>query len=708
MKVSLNCLLNYISPISMALPANWDQFHDLLEDIGLEVKRVEPQDSGDIIFTLELLANRGDHHCYMGLAREIHMRTAWPLSIPETKELALREKAPLAVVTSDSCLAYTLSEYTLEGAQKALEPLALEMIELSGTNVIAPAVDVTNLVNIEYGQPMHVFDADKIVGQIEVRDSKVGEQALLLGAAEPVVLPSNTLVIADEEKVLAVAGVMGCETSKPTIESTRLYLESGTFEPVSIRKAARALDVQSLSSARFERGADPSLAENGVHRAHALLETIGWTAVDGLGVCKAFDVAPVSIELELNRLNHYFASSFTVQDIQPIFERMGSLSLQVENQCMTVEVPTHRRWDVANEADLFEEVARTVGYNQLPVQLPKSATGARPSRSQRRIEELEDLVISEGFFEVFTDSFYSDQDVARLGVPNDHPLMEHVRINNSETKAYSLLKNNNVVQALVGIEANFRVKNQQIKAYERNKRFLRSETAANGLCQELQTIWGLAVGESRVSNWQEKGQVVDIYYLKGLVQRISSRLGLDIKITPKPENDGSHSYLDLLHPMRRAVLEVCLDGEWQVKGVLGEVHPSLVKSFGLKSARPYFFELEHSMLVEEAQSVPYQAPGMILPVKRDLCFGLYQQQSAGYIAEWIQKSSEWLDSVEVTDLFEPNVANEEQVRAVTFSLMLNPLNAGKEVFSGSEMNDEIERLAEGVVNHFGSESVKRR
>jgi phenylalanyl-tRNA synthetase beta chain len=708
MKVSLNCLLEYIKPTDMALPADWDRFHDLLEDIGLEVKRVELQDCGDIVFTLELLANRGDHHCYLGLAREIHMRTAWPLVKPVTKTLPLASVEPLARVTSDACLAYTLSEYCLKGEQKELGAHAAQMIELSGTNIIAPAVDVTNFVNIEVGQPMHVFDADKIVGAIEVRRARAGEKALLLGASEPVTLPDNTLVIADEEKVLAVAGVMGCETSKPTLESRRLYLESGTFDPVSVRKAARALGVQSLSSARFERGADPNLAVNAVHRANELLESLGWSAVTGLGVCKACDLKPAVIELHIEGLNHYFATTYTAHEITPIFERMGSPLVQNKSEVLHVEVPSHRLWDLVTEADLFEEFARTIGYNTLPSKLPVSAGGARPSVAQRRLEEVEATLVSEGFYEIFTDSFYSDQDVARLGMPEEHPLMAHVRINNSETKAYSLLKNNNIVQALAGIESNVRIKNQQMKAFERNKRFLPNEDAVNGLCDELQTIWGMVVGESKQSDWQNKGQVVDIFYLKGIIDRISQRLGLQIKITPKVENDKSHPYLDVLHPMRRAALEVYNGTGWQVCGILGEVHPSVVKSFGLKALRPYFFEIEQSILTQLPQETTYNAPSSILPVKRDLCFGLYQQQCAGYIADWVLDSSSWLDSVEITDLFEPECDGEELVRAIPFSLMLNPLKAGNEVFSGSEMNYEIERLADGVVAQFGADKVKRR
>lgn len=720
MKVSLNNLLNYITPQELNLPDDWDRFFDLLEDIGLEVKRVDHMpEQQDIIFTLELLANRGDHHCYFGLAREIHLRTGWPLQTPEITELAISQEAPLAQVSSDKCLAYTLTEYSVDQSSGALprnqlpKPM-IKMIELSGTNIIAPAVDVTNFVNIEMGQPMHVFDADKVIGQVQVRDSLAGEQALLLGAQEPVTLPTATLVIADQEKILAVAGVMGCEDSKPTASSQRFYLESGTFDPVAVRKAARALNVQSLSSARFERGADPALAIDAVYRAHHLLSSIGWIANKGLGVCRAFQEQPLTIDLAVAELNHYFAIDLTSDDLISVFQRMGSGSVQLagdqrNEQLIKVEVPSHRRWDITHTTDLFEEFARAYGYNRLPAKMPVSASGARPAPAQRRLEEVESLLVSEGFFEIFTDSFYSDQDVARLNLPESHPLQEHVRLNNSESKAYSLLKNNNIIQALDGISANLRVKNQQVQAFERNKRFIPSSQAANGLCEELKVIWGMAVGQSRLKNWQNSGVDFDIFALKGLVERIGQRLGLQLRITPQPTDETLHPYLVLLHPARRAVVEHQCSGDqaqqWRPCGVLGEVHPRLVKDFGLKSIRPYFFELEEAMIYAEPRPQSYAAPGTILPVKRDLCFGLYDKQQAGYIADWLAAAGPWLDSVDITDLFEPPA---EQVRAVTYSLLLNPLKAQKEVFSGVEINDEIERLAQGVVEHFGADKVVRR
>jgi len=714
MKDSLNCLLTYISAQGMNLPTDWTQFQELLEDIGLEVKRVEHDaDEQDIVFTLELLANRGDHHCYLGLAREIHLRTSWPLLRPPSLILDVSEAAPLAQVTSEKCLAYTLSAYVIEEvAHHELAPQFKKMIELSGTNLIAPAIDVTNLVNIEIGQPMHVFDGHKIKGQVQVRDALAGETALLLGSSEPVALPKGALVIADDEKILAVAGVVGCETSKPTATSRCLYLESGTFDPVSVRQTAKALGIQSLASARYERGADPDLAVAGVYRAHRLLTDLGWTT-QGLGICKAYSTPLPEITTSTLAINQFFATQFETHYLVDIFKRVGCLEVKVEQDGrLNITVPPHRIWDLKLEADLFEEVAKAVGYNQLPSLLPASASGSRPHVFDNRQACVESLLVAEGFYEIFTDSFYSDQDVALLtSGAADHALAHHVRINNSETKAYSLLKNNNLIQALSAVETNVRVKNEQIQMFERNTRFVPNSEAANGLCDELAVIWGLMVGHSILPSWQKHERVFDFFYCKGLIEKMSTRLSLHMDFVLPDQADAQlHPYVSSFHPKRFAVLRVALDSaqsSWQVCGIFGEIHPALVKTFGLKAVRPYFFEFEQSVLHLQPLNSRYLVPDNVLPVKRDLCFGLYQQQPAGYIAQWILQFSQWLDDVTITDLFETKDQG-ENMRAVTFSLMLNPRKANKDVFSGAEITTEVERIAAAVEAHFGSNSVRRR
>ena len=254
MKIDIHSLRHYV-----ALPQDDNAIRDLMDDIGLEVKKSEQTDEGPV-FTLELLANRGDHRCYVGVAREIHGRTGWRIVTPVVAD------APVAAggnveVSTDNCMNYVLCELRRrEDAVVALDTAKTRMLVVGGANTVTPPVDITNFVNIEIGQPLHAFDADKIVGRLRVREADMGETAHLLFSDAVVKVPKGTIVVSDDKRILAIAGVMGCEDAKPDEHTDRIYLESATFDPVMVRKAARHAGIQSQCSMRFERGAHPSLA----------------------------------------------------------------------------------------------------------------------------------------------------------------------------------------------------------------------------------------------------------------------------------------------------------------------------------------------------------------------------------------------------------------------------------------------------------------
>jgi len=724
MKVSLNALLTFIQPTAINLPDQWPLVLEILEDIGLEVKRVEhikcEQDHlKDIQFTLELLANRGDHHCYQGIAREIHGRTAWPLkALPQaTTPLIDPSSFPINLaVESDLCLDYSLTEYALvdNDAQqssapvqvKELTPAQHEMIQLAGSNLVSPAVDITNLVNAEFGQPMHVFDADTIKGSIEVRLSKTNESALFLGATQQTTLPVNTLVIADQAKILAVAGVIGCDESKPTTNTKRIYLESATFDPVAVRQAARALGLQTLSSARFERGGDIELAQGAIARANYLLNRAGWQLIEGAAIFKSTDLTPAPLHFSIDDLNQFFDSNFTVDTITERLERYGFIvqtSDYAEDEVtdFAVTPPSYRYWDVKAVEDIYEEIAKSVGYNQLPSRLPESAAGVLPSPEFIKQLEVEKVLLNHGLYEVFTDGFYSDNDVARLGLNESHTLMQHVRINNSETKAYSLLKSNNLVQALDMVALNLNIKNSSIKAFEWNRKFIKDLQAINGICEEERVLWGLICGNATAESWQDGGKSFDLYALKYMITQVSHAVA--VPLTLDHTANLTHPYLDALHPKRRAVIVAA----GQVVGVVGEFHPKVLKAFDIKSVNPIFFEISQSILTMDSQPRKYESPSNILPVTRNICLQVAPNFEAGQVSAFFQEHSTILQSANITDSFD---LKDETIgaKAITYTLIYHPQLASKEVFASEELNTETDRLAEMAIAAFGSGFLARR
>src|SRR5689334_5631051 len=271
MKISANVLRRY----APGAPTDAKALRKLLDDIGIEVKRLDVQ-GADAHLTLELLANRGDHHCYAGVAREIAARTKTPLLLPKAPTLDVGTPPLPLRIESEKCLLYTATPLRVTGGlKKSLGKEAEELLEAAGLLTGNAAIDVTNLVNLELGQPSHAFDRARIQGGITIRLSRAGEKAWLLFTPEPRELPAGTLVIADDAKVLAIAGVIGCEDSKIVDDTKEIILESAAFDPVAVRMGGRSLATHTDASARFERGSDPTLVTVAAGRIADLLAAAG-------------------------------------------------------------------------------------------------------------------------------------------------------------------------------------------------------------------------------------------------------------------------------------------------------------------------------------------------------------------------------------------------------------------------------------------------
>jgi len=696
MKICVDSLRKYID-----IPADVRELHELMEDIGLEIKRVDNLEN-NTVFTLELLANRGDHHCYVGVAREIHARTGGNIRIPQPRFQDKTENLINADVKTDKCLNYVLAEFKkTKGNEFSLDEDKKRMIEISGTNLVSAVVDVTNFVNIEMGQPLHAFDADKIKGKIQVREAGSSEKARLLFSEDVCEVPERTIVIADDEKILAIAGVMGCEESKPTEETTRIYLESATFDPVKVRKAARHFGIQSQSSTRFERGADPVLAVTGIERAVELFEEAGWSLAAPISIVQKWDFAEISLQLSIDSINEYFESAFSVDQIIQILKRYGFSVSQTSANNFSVLVPSHRIWDIKDSKDIYEEIARGIGYNNLPSSVPSTAAGIQPQQNQLRKELIENTLIGEGFYEVFTDGFYSDAHRSKMEIKEGHPLWEHVSIVNAGDRSYSLLKNNNLAQAMELVLTNVHVKNTNIKAFEWTRTFHPNKSAENGLCDEKKVLWLIAYGENKTPNWSEKSRNVDVHYMKGLIEEFSNLLSIQLEIR-QTENDDILPVGHCLHPTRRA--SVFLQNK--LVGVFGEAHPDVISSWGIKSGRPCFLELSQEIFDFPPSERVYVTPSNLHPVIRDVCLLLPQGLHTLEVANYLKESSDWISEVNVSDLFNSQATDNKN--AVTFSLSYSLEVAQKSNFTGDEINQETDRIVGMTLEKFKNFQLERR
>lgn len=691
MKISTDILRRYTW-----LPESEREIRDLLDDVGVEVKRQH----GDRL-NLELLANRGDHYCYAGVAREVSGRTGKSVTTPDTAPLKTGDSpVPLRIETELGLIyTVTLLERDPEQPTTPLPDDVLAALEAAEIKSLLPPVDATNLSNLELGQPTHVFDADKVVGGIVVRLSRAGERAWPLFTEGHLDLPEGTLVIADDEKILAIAGVIGCEDSKTTAETTRILLESAAFDPVAVRKAHRALNIHTDAAARFERGSDPSAPLRGAGRVVYLLERhAGWQRVGPTGVAGDWVDPGRHVRLDTSAANAFLGTKLSVNEVVRRLERYGFSVTMREGTALVVKVPPHRLWDVEFTADLYEELAKSVGYNNTPRAIPPAGMGSLMSEAERAWERVEEVLLGQGFYEVITDGFYGTELRDRLGAESpDHLLHAHVNTLNSLERGYSLLKNNGLGQALEAADKNLRVRHTDIKMYEWTRTF-HPAAGDDSAPTERQILWLMVTGDARPRSWAEGPKAADPLYLKGVLDEIAIELSLPLALGPADEADPLYR---CLHPNRQAA--ILLNGERV--GILGEVHPAVVENFKIKRVRPCYLELEREAISALGARPVYQPPPPHQPIVRSLAFALPPDVEAASVSSILSASGpSWLEAIRMTDLFrfeEDGVA----MRAVTYELVYTN-DTGER--SADEVNAITEALVVAVHDALGSRGVSQR
>lgn len=683
MRIARSILARFVDvPAGRALRA-------LLDDLGIEVKRMSPD--GETL-TLELLANRGDHHGYDGVAREIAARTGAALRLPPTAAISVGSGPDFRVET-DAVLRYSLTPLMRTG-DAPLSADARAVLAAAGQNEVHAVVDATNCAQAELGQPTHAFDADTVVGPIVIRRSRTGETAWLLFQPQAVELPEGTLVIADARRVLAIAGVIGCEESKTTAATTRVWLESATFDPVSVRKAARALGVHTDASARFERGADPARVLVGAGRVVHLLESTEAWRRDGPTRDSGWTVPPAVVPFDPQTVERVLG--LPLGDAPERLERLG---FQPVDGAMIV--PTWRRWDVAQPSDLWEEVARARSYDEHPIALPPIDRGSMPTEAEIRREAVDSVLILRGFTEIVTDGFYGRpvRDWL-LGGNAGHPLWDHVETLNALDRGYALLKNNTIAQAIEAVGVNVRRRTMDIKAFEWTRTFHPTGTGTGALdhapCTERRVLWGVLAGLDRPRTWAEPARNVDLHVAIALMVDLGRQLAVPIAA----QATIAHPAATLLHPGRRAAL--CVEG--REIGVVGEVHPSVIAAARIKGVAPIWFELDAEALLTAApRPAPYADPPDWLPIERDLAFTVPAGVGVASLFDALRAASPaWLRQIDLTDRY----AHPDGTITLTFSLSLdNPPEAAR---TAVQVNAALDGLVADVLAALGPNGVRLR
>jgi phenylalanyl-tRNA synthetase beta chain len=360
-------------------------------------------------------------------------------------------------------------------------------------------------------------------------------------------------------------------------------------------------------------------------------------------------------------------------------------------------------WDVAETADVIEDVARGVGYDTLPTALPSVGSGSLPSPREVRRERADEVLVGLGFHEICTDGFYGRQAVELLGIEDPHPLAAHVRTLDAVDRANAMLKNNALHHAIEAVATNERRRETDVALFEWTRTFHPIDHPEGGApdptrppCRERKLLWAITSGRDRPRAWDDRSRPADVAFVKGVVEELSVELGLPFALDTA---DVSHPLADLLHPGRRAA--VTMDGARV--GVLGEVHPAVLRRYKIRAARPVYLELDADAVLAEGRRPPFVPPSDLQPVVRSVALAVPVGIEAGTLAAAIRVASPpWLERITIVDVF----TLPDSARSVTYELAYENIEGGGR--PADEVNEAVESAIRAVLVTHGPKGVVRR
>ncbi|WNC08435.1 phenylalanine--tRNA ligase subunit beta [Pseudomonas coleopterorum] len=609
----------------MELPADAPTGEDFRVYLGLDDASIE----------VDLTPNRGDCLSLAGLAREVGALYAAPVTRPVIAAVAPvnDDVRPVEVLAPAACPRFLGRVVRNVDLSKATPLWMVERLRRSEVRSIDAAVDITNYVMIELGQPMHAYDLAEIDGGIRVRMAEEGEKITLLDGQE-VALRSDTLVIADHARLLGIAGVMGGENSGVTAKTRDVFLEAAFFEPISVAGKARSYGLHTDASHRFERGVDSNLAREAMERATALLLDIAGgepgPIIESVSAEHLPQIAPITLRAE--RVSQMLGLELGSSEIEALLTGLGlGVKASGEGQ-WSVEVPSHR-FDISLEVDLIEELARLYGYNRLPVRYPQARLAPQANPEARSdLPALRRLLVARGYQEAITYSFI-DPKLFELFSPGVEPLL----LANPISTDMAAMRSSLWPGLVKALQHNLNRQQDRVRLFESGLRFVGQ---LQGLKQEPM-LAGVVCGSRLPEGWAQGRETVDFFDVKADVEAVLGFAGALDAFTFVP---GQHP---ALHPGQTARIE--RDG--QEVGYLGALHPELVKSLGLDRA-VFVFELVLAE-VSEGRLPKFQELSRFPEVRRDLALLADRDVAASAVMEVIRENAgEWLTDLRLFDVYQ--------------------------------------------------------
>ncbi|EMK3323364.1 phenylalanine--tRNA ligase subunit beta [Vibrio vulnificus] len=637
----------------------------------------------DVTVDVDLTSNRADCFSIRGMAREVGVLNRADVTEPSVAPVApsIDDTVAIDVKAPAACPRY-LGRVVKNVNVQAKTPLWMqEKLRRCGIRSIDPVVDITNFVLLEQGQPMHAFDLAKIDGGIVVRLAEQGEKITLLDGSEAE-LNADTLVVADHNKALAIAGIFGGEESGVTSETKDVLLECAFFAPDHIRGRARSYGLHTDSSMRFERGVDYALQVNAMERATQLLvEICGGEVAPVVAVESEAELPkPNKVALRRTKLDNLLGHHIADSDVVEILERLG-MTVETTGEGWVAVAPTWR-FDIAIEQDLVEEVGRIYGYDNIPNQNPTAALKMHDHQEANiPLKRVRDLLVDRGYHEAITYSFVEPEQ-QKLVVPGVDALLLPNPIS-AEMSAMRL----GLIQGLLNTVVHNQKRQQpRVRLFEYGLRFIPCDTAENGMRQEPM-LAGVIAGTRSEEHWNIDTNTVDFFDLKGDVEAI-----LELSA-----NDKEYSFVAAKHPALHPGQSAAIVVDGKEIGVIGTVHPELERKFGL-NGRTIVFEIEWSAINRKV--IPEAVALSKFPAnRRDIAVVVDEAVASGDIVNaCLEVGGEFLKAAKLFDVY-VGKGVEEGKKSLAIALTLQ---SNERTLEDADIAGAVDAIVAHVSEKFGA------
>lgn len=639
------------------------------------------------VLDIAITPNRGDCLSILGIAREVAALTEKKVRYPQYEIIEEGEPifkdAKVTIKDPDHCFRYVAR--LIRGIKIRPSPWWLKArLMLAGIRSINNIVDITNYVMLEYGQPLHAFDLERIAGRHIIVGLSGEHKAITTLDGIERVLNKGDLLICDEEGPIALAGIMGGMDSQITSETSDVLLESAYFNPLTIRRTAKRLDITTESSFRFEREIDPEGVIKAAQRSAYLMQVLA----DGKVSSGIIDNYPtpkkgVSIYLRTEKVNQILGTSLGRQKIHSYLKALG-IEIEEKDGVFEALPPTYRH-DLNSEVDLIEEIARLHGYQKIPSNLPMVSLQGLPLSPQIQFrEKTKEILRGLGFCEVITYAFMNPSSLDSLRLSKEHPLRQVVALLNPLTEEKSVMRTFLIPGLLDTLSYNQRQGVFNLRLFETGKVFLASKGKL--LPEEVYNIAGVSAGDRFLPSCHFRSEPLDFYDLKGEIEELLAQLNIgEVEFSPQEEI-----------PYLKENASTLLIKDREILGYLGEIHPDIKDAWDLKTSA-FVFEIDLNSLMRFSLKRKFTPLPRFPASERDICIIVPKTFLAKAILDLVKDMKlEYIEDIWLFDIYQgPPI--EPQKKSLAYRIVYR---ARDHTLKDEEVNTIHNHIVNHILQHF--------